>query len=91
MQRCCLLVWVCWSEVITLLQIGGFGSAEGGFRFQVRGDWECGGAQRIRGGGEVLRGANGKALGQGSWCIPKPLTSDQALMNNINFTCGIAM
>ncbi|CAK9139250.1 unnamed protein product [Ilex paraguariensis] len=39
--------------------------------------------------GEVLRCANGQAPGQGSWCVPKPSTSDQALMDNINFACGI--
>lgn len=26
---------------------------------------------------------------QGAWCIPKPSSSEEALINNINYACGI--
>ncbi|KAL2475057.1 Carbohydrate-binding X8 domain superfamily protein [Abeliophyllum distichum] len=39
--------------------------------------------------GGSLRPANGQASGQGVWCIARPSTSDQALMDNINYACDI--
>uniref|UniRef100_A0A5B7BQA7 Putative glucan endo-1,3-beta-D-glucosidase-like n=1 Tax=Davidia involucrata TaxID=16924 RepID=A0A5B7BQA7_DAVIN len=39
--------------------------------------------------GGILRLAYGQAPGQGSWCMAKPSSSNEALLENINYACDI--
>ncbi|KAG8385324.1 hypothetical protein BUALT_Bualt03G0030900 [Buddleja alternifolia] len=39
--------------------------------------------------GGILTPINGQATGQGAWCVTRPSTYEQELMENINFACGV--
>ncbi|RAL44714.1 hypothetical protein DM860_003473 [Cuscuta australis] len=39
--------------------------------------------------GIMTRLANAQAPGQGSWCLPRPSTSDRELMANLIYACNV--
>ncbi|CAK9171354.1 unnamed protein product [Ilex paraguariensis] len=41
--------------------------------------------------GGILKPANGQASEQVSWYVPKPFTSEQALLDNINPSASVAV
>ncbi|KAL3851461.1 hypothetical protein ACJIZ3_013343 [Penstemon smallii] len=49
------------------------------------------GPYRVKYLGGILRPIKGQATGQGAWCIARPSTPDEALLDNINFACEVKL